>query len=248
MQHNEDKNFWHIRSANYDKLFWTKDKGFLESIIKTADLRKDQLALDVGTGTGVVANEVAKHVHHVVAIDIADSMLSKGNWSDISVLKWDIADALFVQGLFDRVFARMVFHHILDNLDRALLRCYDLLKENGKIVIAEGVPPTEDEEVVEWFTEMFKLKEKRRTFTPSNLVYFLEKNGFSDIHTEMHIMEDFNVNNWLENSGLSEEKQSKILQLHYDAQDRIKEVYNMRIDNDGQCLIRTVNVIITGTK
>ena len=247
MQKNEDKNFWHIRSANYDKLFWTKDKDFLSLIIENADLESEHLALDVGTGTGVVANEVAKHVRHVVAIDIADSMLSKGKWSDISVLKWDIADVLFAQGLFDRVFARMVFHHILDNLDRAILRCFDLLKEDGKIVIAEGVPPSNDDDVIKWFTDMFALKEKRRTFTPSNLEFYLEKNGFKDIKTDIHVMEDFNVNNWLINSGLSEQRQNQILQMHLTADDKIKRAYNMR-EKDGQCLIRTLNAVVTGRK
>lgn len=69
----------------------------------------------------------------------------------------------------------MVFHHIMDNLDRAVLRCYDLLKENGKICVAEGVPPVDDPDVVDWYTEMFKLKEERRTFTPEQLVDYLRK-------------------------------------------------------------------------
>ena len=247
MQRNEGQHFWNIRSANYDKLFWTKDKSYLDAIIECADLEKRHMVLDVGTGTGMVANLVRKHVRHVVAIDISDSMLTKGKWSGISVIKWDVGNYLFAQGLFDRVFARMVFHHILDNLDRAILRCFDVLKEKGKIIIAEGVPPSDDEEVIEWYTEMFKYKEKRRTFTPSLLKFYLEKNGFKNVKTNIHIMENFSVNNWLENSGLPKKKQAKIYQMHLDADQKIKDVYNMRIVN-GECLIRTINVIITGNK
>ncbi len=246
-QKNEDGKFWHIRSAHYDKLFWTKDKSYLDAIMACADLKKHHVVLDVGTGTGDVANSVKEHVRHVVAIDISDSMLTKGRWSGISVVKWDIAAALFTQGLFDRVVARMVFHHILDNLDRAMLRCFDLLKEHGLIVIAEGVPPSDDEDVVAWYTEMFRYKEKRRTFTPSTLKNYMEKNGFRDIRTHIHVMEDFNVGNWLENSGLPEKKQALIYQMHVDADEKIKDAYNMRITKDN-CLIRTVNIIISGRK
>jgi ubiquinone/menaquinone biosynthesis C-methylase UbiE len=247
MQKKQDQHFWHIRSANYDKLFWVKDKSYLDAIIECADLKKHYLVLDVGTGTGLVASLVKKHVRHVVTIDISDSMLTKGNWSDISVIKWDIGDSLFTQGLFDRVIARMVFHHILDNLDRAILRCFDVLKEKGKIIIAEGVPPSDDEEIIEWYTEMFKYKERRRTFTPSLLKYYLEKNGFKNVETKIHIMENFSVNNWLENSGLQKKNQAKIYQMHVDADKNIRDAYRMRIIN-GECLIRTMNLIISGQK
>ncbi|MFZ5993886.1 MAG: class I SAM-dependent methyltransferase [Thermodesulfobacteriota bacterium] len=244
---NEDQHFWHIRSDRYDKLFWVKDKGYLETIVECADLKRHQLVLDVGTGTGVVANVVKKHVGHVVAIDISDPMLTKGNWSGISVVKWDIGDYLFAQGLFDRVIARMVFHHILDNLDRAILRCFDVLKEKGKIIVAEGIPPSDDEEVIDWYSQMFKFKEKRRTFTPALLKFYLEKNGFKNIKTKIHIMDNFSVKNWLENSGLSEKKRAKIYEMHVNADQKIKDAYQMHIV-DGDCLIRTVNAVITGQK
>jgi ubiquinone/menaquinone biosynthesis C-methylase UbiE len=246
-QGKEEHHFWDIRSAHYDKLFWVKDKHYLEAIVKHADLKKSHLVLDVGTGTGVVANAIKKHVKHVVVIDTSDSMLSKGVWRNMSTIKWDIGESLFLGGLFDRVFARMVFHHILDNLDRAVLRCYDVLKPNGKIVVAEGVPPTNDPDVIEWYTNMFKLKEKRRTFTPDILPYILEKNGFCGVKSNIYIMNKFSINNWLENSGLSGIRQKKIYQMHVNADDKIKKAYNMRIVN-GECFVRTVNMIVTGKK
>ena len=221
--------------------------SYIDAFVEFAELDDKQFVLDVGTGTGAVAKSVKELVRHVVAVDISGAMLSKGEWLDISIVKWDIANALFTKGLFDRVFARMVFHHVLDNLDRAILRCYDLLKDGGRIVVAEGVPPSEDSDVVGWYTEMFKYKERRRTFTTPELEYYLEKNGFRDIKKRVHIMEDFSVKNWLENSGISEGKQTLIYQLHVNADDKIKELYNMRIKDD-DCIIRTVNVILSGKK
>lgn len=247
IQENEDHRFWHIRSANYDKLFWVKDKSYLDEIIEMGEFKKSHLVLDVGTGTGQVANTIKNHVQHVVAIDTSHSMLEKGKWEGVSVIKWDIGHSLFSKGLFDRVVARMVFHHILDNLDRAILRCYDLLRRNGKIIIAEGVPPIEDDDVIDWYTRMFKHKEKRRTFTSSQLSFYLEKNGFRNIKTHFHIMENFSVKNWLINSGLPQAKQKKIYKMHIDAEDHIKEAYQMRI-TDADCFIRTVNVILSGQR
>ncbi len=244
---NDPEPFWHIRAAKYDKLYWTKDPGYLSEIIRLGDLAKHHIALDVGTGTGDVAKAVKDHVRHVLTIDTSDSMLEMGDWAGTSVIKWDIGESLFGDSIFHRVFARMVFHHILNNLDRAVLRCYDLLKDGGKIVVAEGVPVVSDPYVVDWYTEMFKLKEERRTFTPELLVHYLSKNGFRNVTVHSHYMENFSIANWVENSGLSEETCKEIMNVHVSAPERIKKLYNMRITDD-DCLVRTQNVIVVGDK
>lgn len=239
--------FWHIRSAKYDKLYWTKDDSYLEQIIKLSDFKKKDIVLDVGTGTGIIARTVGPRVKHVVGMDISDSMLKKGDWKGFSVVKWDISDLLFASNIFDKVIARMVFHHILGNLDRAIMRCYDLLKNNGFLIVAEGVPPSEDKDVVSWYSHMFTFKEKRRTFTENQLTSHLKNNGFSNVRSSVYVMKNFSIKNWVENSGLSHTAQKKILNLHIKADPKIKRLYNMKVAC-GDCLVDTKNVIVIGQK
>jgi ubiquinone/menaquinone biosynthesis C-methylase UbiE len=236
-----------MRSAKYDKLYWTKDKPYLQHIIKTSCLKKSDIVLDVGTGTGIVAKAVKPHVNHVVGLDMSDSMLNKGNWQGCSVIKWDVSDLIFANNIFDKIIARMVFHHVLDNLDRALLRCYDMLKDKGILTIAEGVPPSEDKDVIDWYSHMFSFKEKRRTFTAKQLQGFLEHNGFSKIKSEIYTMKKFSIKNWLVNSGIDKKAQEKILKLHFEASPKIKKLYNMKITKN-DCFVDTKNVIIVGQK
>jgi ubiquinone/menaquinone biosynthesis C-methylase UbiE len=243
----DNKHFWNIRAKNYDKLFWTKDDGYINKIIEVAEFSSNDMVLDVGTGTGVMARSIHPHVKHVVGMDFSDSMLKKGTWEGISMVKWDLTDGLFQNRLFDKIVGRMVFHHIMDNLDRAFLRCYDLLKNKGKLIIAEGIPPSEDEDIVDWYTEMFKHKEVRRTFTKKILVNYYAKNDFKNIRVFKYKMKRFNINNWLVNSGLDKSKQKLILNMHYNASKKIKDAYNMKI-NDGICLVDTDNLIIVGEK
>ena len=148
------EHYWQIRSKNYDKLYWTKDASFIDVIIKMADFDADDLVLDVGCGTGIITNAIKPHVKHVIGIDISGAMLAKGKWEGVSLVKSDIADHLFSNKIFDRITARLVFHHILDHLDRAFIRCYDLLKSGGKIIVAEGVPPTDEDDVVYRLTDL----------------------------------------------------------------------------------------------
>ncbi len=239
--------FWETRSTGYNRLYWVNDRSYLETIIEMACLRNDHIVLDIGTGTGAVANGIKDLVKHVVAMDISDSMLKRGIWQGVSVVKWDIGFALFAANLFDRVLARMVFHGITDDLDRAVSRCHDLLKTGGMIIVAEGIPPVVDEEVIEWYSNMFKLKERRRTFTLESLGATLKNNGFKNTKFKLHFMENFSVNNWLESSGLDSNMQRAIYDLHINASSKIKEAYNMRVI-DGECLVRTCNAIIAAQK
>jgi len=243
----DNKHFWNIRAKHYDKLFWTKDDGYIKKIIEVAEFSKSDLVLDVGTGTGVMARSIRPHVKHVVGMDFSDSMLEQGTWEGISMVKWDITDSLFHNRLFDKIVGRMVFHHIMESLDRAFLRCYDLLNSKGKLVIAEGTPPSEDQDVVDWYTEMFKHKEVRRTFTKSMLVEHFKNNGFKNVTAHTYKMKRFNINNWLINSGLDKTKQKLILNMHIKANKKIKDVYNMQIIN-GECLVDTENLVIIGEK
>lgn len=238
---------WRTRADNYDKLFWTRDKGYLNEIIRQADLRPEHLVVDVGTGTGVMADAIKNQVYHVVCIDSSGAMLNKGQWDRVSVINWNIGDALFANGIFDRIIARMVFHHILDNLERAVLRCYDLLKTGGKIIVAEGVPPNDDEKVVDWYTKMFKLKEKRRVFTMAMLADFLRRSGFVNVKTRIYRMRNFSVANWLVNSGLGLKRRREIMKIHADAPLEVKRAYNMRIKPD-DCIVNVKNVILIGEK
>jgi len=244
---NKTEKFWHIRSANYDKLFWTKDEDYLNAIIRAGHFKKSDLVLDVGTGTGIVAKKIKPLVKHVVGIDISGSMLEKGSWEGVSVVNGDIRENLFADNLFDKIIARMVFHHILYNLNGAISQCYEVLKKGGRLVVAEGVPPSDDREIVNWYSSVFKLKEKRRTFTNKDLVNYLKKNGFKNIQTRVYMIDNFSIKNWLRNSGLPISKQHKIMQLHIKANKKIKDVYQMKITKN-DCLIRTKNIIITGEK
>lgn len=242
-----DGHFWNVRARNYDKLFWTKDAGYIEKIIEASGFSKNDLVLDIGTGTGAMARSIHPHVRHVVGMDFSDSMLKQGKWEGISMVKWDITDSLFHNRLFDKIVGRMVFHHILDNLDRAFLRCYDLLKSKGKLIIAEGIPPSEDQDIVDWYTEMFKHKEVRRTFTRSLLVNYFVKNGFREVKVHRYKMKRFHINNWLVNSGLDKAKQKLIMNMHFEASPKVKAAYNMKVE-DGVCLVDTDNLIIVGKK
>lgn len=157
----------------------------------------------------IEAKKIKPRVKHVIGIDISNSMLKNAKIDDISLVKWNICDALFVNNIFDKVVARMVFHHVVDNRNLAIMRCYDILKIGGKLIVAEGVPPSDDSDVIDWYTNMFKLKEERRTIIPTELLERLKKVGFKNIEMREYMMKNFSIKNWLINSGLEKKKSGR---------------------------------------
>ena len=146
-----DKNtFWNIRADKYDKLFWTKDLSYIDVILRAGEFIKTDVVLDFGTGTGIMAKHIKPLVNHVLALDNSSAMLNKGMWEGFSIIKWDITERLFRDNIFDKVVARMIFHHIFDDLYKAFVRSFDLLKDQGMLIVAEGVHPTDEAEIIQW--------------------------------------------------------------------------------------------------
>ena len=137
----------------------------------------------------------------------------------------------------------MAFHHI-DNDNVAIKECIRVLKPGKKFVISEGVPPPGARH---FYTEMFKLKEKRRTYIIDDLVDLLQYGGLIGIEIKIHKIPSVSISNWLINSGLSKETCDKIYNMHLDCEDYVKKTYNMEIVS-GDILMDWTTAIISGVK
>jgi len=238
---------WQKRSKVYDKLNWTNREEYMASFLKMCDLKSNYCICDVGTGTGTIANSLSDYCSKINAIDISEDMLKiardNHNSKNISYKIMDAEHLDFKPNTFDCVTARMCFHHI-KNQKKAVKNCYEILKPHGKFVISEGIPPNGARS---FYTEMFKLKEKRRTYTLDSLVELVEYGGFKKIDFLIHKMPNVSINNWLENSGLDKKTCKKIYNMHLDSPDYIKKVYNMRVFN-GDIYMDWLFAIVSGVK
>lgn len=247
----DEKEFWKIRAGKYNELEWVTKKDIIRSLIDISDFKNNHVVLDAGCGTGKVATSVYHLVDKVYGIDISEAMMSSINKEKFPHLNLDVGDIKnmhYDDDMFDRIIARLVFHHIIDDkeLDKAVKECHRVLKKGGKILISEGVPPVKD--VEKDFTEIFKLKEKRRTLTSENTKDLLEKNGFKNVKVHFVRDREMSIRNWLDNSGdLSDETKQKIFDMHKHSSEIFKKAYNLK-DTGDDILIDVKVAIVTGEK
>jgi SAM-dependent methyltransferase len=245
---NRDEAFWRIRSRGYERLEWTKRRGYLSTFLRAGDFHVSDVVLDVGTGTGIVAQSAAPFVRYVIGIDISSDMLAQAHdkrSENQAFVQADIRNTVFLPESFDKIMARMVFHHVMADLEGAVMNCRTYLRPGGRLVLSEGVPPHPD--LKDWYTAMFALKEERRTFLEDDLMQLARGAGFQKVRSIIHISPGMSIRNWLENSGLPDETQAKIYQMHLDLDGQGRQYYRMQVTED-DILLDWKYVIVTADK
>ncbi|MGJ0118097.1 class I SAM-dependent methyltransferase [Williamsia sp. MIQD14] len=95
-----------------------------------------QTALDIGTGNGLLATELAGRVPSVTGIDRDEPVLASAR-QESNAVTWvsgDVMDHPFERESFDVVASVATLHHIAD-VDAALQRCADLTAPGGVVAI-----------------------------------------------------------------------------------------------------------------
>lgn len=229
----DDRQYWKMRAGGYEQLQWAKQSSYLDTFLHAGNFCSTDAVLDVGTGTGIIAHALAPAVKRVVGLDSSTDMLEQARQmqhENEEFLEGDIREIDFPEGSFNKITARMVFHHIMTDIDKATQNCFRFLRPGGRLILSEGVPPHSD--VKDWYTEMFRLKEERRTFLEQDLIDLVRGAGFKDPVVRIYVAPQMSVRNWLQGSGLPEETQERIYQMHQEL-DGLGRHYNMQLtEND----------------
>jgi ubiquinone/menaquinone biosynthesis C-methylase UbiE len=241
------KSYWEQRAMEYNNLSWANDKGFLDHIIAAGKFQSSDIVLEVGTGTGLVAKAISPLVKKVIATDSSPHMLNlaPNGLGNIERVVGDARSLDYKDNTFDHVVARYVFHHILYGTAKAMSECYRVLKRGGSMIFAEGVPPSR--RTLQDFISIFALKEDRLTFMPEDMANLMSAAGFIQLQSEMLLLRQMSVNNWLKSSGLSDNRQQAIFKMHQNAPAHFKEDYHMT-ETANDCLIDMKIIILVGNK
>ncbi len=127
-----DKVFKH-----YDKFIELFNLNKMDEIKDVLELQGDEVVLDIGGGTGRLADHLSKDCQIVYVLDESKGMLSKvkANKKVLPVLG-NALDTTFDSNSVDMVIMSDVLHHI-KNQKKLIEEIYRILKKDGKLVILD---------------------------------------------------------------------------------------------------------------
>ncbi len=133
----DPRSFDHL-AESYDRAISIERKHefFLENLP-----RRRRRVLDLGCGTGLLAQELSKHFDSVLAIDISEPMLAVARAKRSAAnIEYRLADAATVEleGEFDAIVSHTTFHHIAD-VAGAITRFKSVLARRGRFLIIDLV-------------------------------------------------------------------------------------------------------------
>ncbi len=136
-------NYFNQRSNTYDQSEF--HRKFADLFVEYSQIKSDQKVLEIATGTGLVALEVAKIVGdrgEVIGVDISAGMLNQArakiNNLGLKNLKLILGDGEkidFPENSFDRILCCSSLHY-LTNINQALKHWFKLLNYNGLISVS----------------------------------------------------------------------------------------------------------------
>jgi ubiquinone/menaquinone biosynthesis C-methylase UbiE len=88
------KNMYTQAAENWEAHIIPAFRPFAAGVIRTAEPRGDEITLDIGTGTGILARMIAPHVKHVTGIDLVPEMIAAAQAAnDVPNADFQVADA-----------------------------------------------------------------------------------------------------------------------------------------------------------
>jgi trans-aconitate methyltransferase len=173
----------------WDIELYNNKHGFIyeygKDLIKQLNPQEDELILDLGCGTGRLANEISKSGATVIGIDASEKMINaaREKFSEIDFFVKDTANFQFKEP-FDAIFSNAALHWVLES-EKAIICMHNNLKKRGRLVLEFGgkgnvkiIINAVDKVLLEsGYPERAKIK---KWYFPSISEYttLLERNGF----------------------------------------------------------------------
>jgi len=220
----------------------TQDEKHLNAIIHALEIdNSDCRVLDIGTGTGYLAFEIAKRYKNadVTGLDIVEKTLRinqdkamKQKIKNLDFISYDGLKFPFVDNLFDVIVTRYALHHFPD-IKNSFSEIARVLKKGGKLLIADPIPAKNDN--VRFVDEYMKLK-------PDGHVRFYTEDELIKYANEVNLTFDNSFQTQITFPRTYDYGESYLKLLNsYDK--NIVNQYNLHESDDGNYIYITIYVL-----
>ena len=214
----------------WENKVWVNKGEFDEKILQIASLTGEEIALDIGIGTGALAKRM--NVKEMYGLDISSGMLEKCS----SIPRQNLVigsgeKAPFLDETFDLVTARNLLKHVND-IPRLLNEMNRLLKKNGKILIIESTPFTREQCDIPTMAMRVVEPYHPRFFSKDELAEMIRNAGFEIETHGLEVMKQKWLQRWAQAKNASPEQVDRIFQIFKDAPEFFRQEQHVEIFED----------------
>lgn len=218
MEHYDEK-YWAERVGQYNKTDWVKNRKFIDSFLDMLPNQKFSSILEVGIGTGVVAEKMVEKLGPLSGIDISPDMISKIENPNISAAVGDAHNLKFENNIFDLIYMRNVIHYI-DHPEKALSEIFRCLKTGGYFLFSQVVPPEDSvSEEYDWLVG-------RNIHYPTETEIINWMKNFQIIKENDFILTGQSIMNWLNNTCNEKTERDEVVARHIETSELYKRLVN----------------------
>lgn len=226
----------------------------LDRLVELADCQPTDEALDIATGGGHTALAISRHVKHVVASDLTPRMLDAARehieGKGVTNVSFEIADAEqlpFDEASFDIVTCRIAPHHFGD-VQAFCNEVARVLRPGGRFVLMDSISP-EDAELDAFINELEWRRDTThvRSYSLAEWQSFLEEAGLQVEEAE-YVNRTHEYEDWCARSHMTPEARAGLDRFVLEQPDRVKEYFEIRIENDQIQSFADHKVLIRSTK
>jgi ubiquinone/menaquinone biosynthesis C-methylase UbiE len=165
-----------LSDLTFDFMSWFRLRTFGKSIKILLDLlepNKEDVILDVGAGTGIIASKVAAVCDEVFAVEPKLERVNyiKRKFPEVKAFDGTAESVRFPESYFTKIYSVSAFHHFSDQ-DQAVSEFDRILKPGGLVLIHELYPKSS-------IAKMEKRISGMKFLTPESL---REKFGLAGFH------------------------------------------------------------------
>lgn len=226
---------WSARATDYASSTPHKFGPSLPKLVTLARPGPGDICLDIGTGAGHTAAQLARHAHKVYGLDPAEGMRQAatktyGHLSNLEFVDGTSEQTGFPANTFDIITARHTLHHH-PNIPATLTELKRVLKPGGRLVIVDEITP--DAEVDVWYNQLERERDTthKRAYLLSEWREFISQAKLEWIVGDAETIYTINVNSWLARMKLGLEQQQHIRQLFHRADEHTKQTLNIIFSN-----------------
>ncbi len=217
----------------------------VEAMVAMAAPDPDARALDVATGTGLVAFALLAKITgdgYVIGVDFTDAMLARaaeerGTGEDagngrMALAAADAAQLPFPDGMFSIVTCRFSVHHFTHAIP-AMREMGRVLAPGGRLVIGEFAMP-EEREKAEYFNRMERTRGHShvQAFSPSQLSQMMADVGCPVAETRL-LKREVLASEWLESANTTDENREIVRKMLWDSvEDDLGGLSPQRVGDD----------------